>query len=539
MSSRGFFDDYPEFLRTSETSVHPARLNRRHEALIVRNRDLIEGKVVLDLACHDGRWSFAALKAGAKRVIGVEARPHLVENARKTFEGRGIPQGSYRFIGADLFEAFDGDIGPIDTVFCFGIFYHVIRHVELMTRIRETGAAAVIVDTNVCRDERPVLLLRREDTRVEGAANPDEDTLQHWKVTGLPSESAVRLMLNHAGFAAERIDWSGIAGADDEQVAAYRLGDRVTLRAVRGDGHALAFTFPGAAAGELGTLIRSDGRTDILDLPVPEVLRAFRGMNLLLFRGFGMDLDRFRKLTERLTTGFVSYAGGAAARALVDGDPTMMTVSEPTHHYPVPLHGEMYYVENKPQILWFYCVKPVAEGGATTVGDGCWILENLKDSTRRLFEENRIKYVMIHPEGRWQKIFLTESLDDVRRHCEENRYTMRVDEKDGSIVTEYLSSAIWPTNHGNQRSFINNVFAITRWEQAGVPFRKVRLEDGRPIPEAVLEELWEVEGRATRDVAWEPGDVLMVDNSRFLHGRREFKDLSREIYVRLATGLVS
>ena len=29
-------------------------------------------------------------------------------------------------------------------------------------------------------------------------------------------------------------------------------------------------------------------------------------------------------------------------------------------------------------------------------------------------------------------------------------------------------------------------------------------------------------------VAWEPGDLLMVDNSRFMHGRRAFADPQRE-----------
>ena len=292
------------------------------------------------------------------------------------------------------------------------------------------------------------------------------------------------------------------------------------------------------AAGEYGTMFTAEPGTDILSVPPAEIDSRFRSSGVVLLRGFDVDLQRFRALTESLTGSFISYDGGAAARNYVGGDPTMMTVSEPTHSYPVPLHGEMYYVERKPLVLWFYCVKPVAEGGQTTVGDGTWILERLRPETRRLFEENRIKYVMIFAEGRWQKIFHTEDMEEVRRHCERNRYSMRLDEKDGSIVAEYVSDAIWKTRFGEERSFINNVFAITRWEWAGVPFRKVRMEDGSRIPEKVVEELWNVEAEATRDVAWKPGDIVMVDNSRFLHGRREFKDLSREIYVRLATEMV-
>lgn len=291
------------------------------------------------------------------------------------------------------------------------------------------------------------------------------------------------------------------------------------------------------AAAEHGTLFEAGKGTDILQVRPGDVAEAFKSSGLLLFRGFDQDIRRFQKLTELVSGSFVSYDGGAAARDYVDGDPTVMTVSEPTHSYPVPLHGEMYYVEKKPLVLWFYCVKPVGEGGQTTVGDGTWILERLSDGTRRLFEENRIKYVMIFPEGRWQKIFHTEDLEEVREHCRRNNYTSRV-EDDGTVVAEYVSNAIWDTKFGGRRSFINNVFAITRWEWAGVPYRKVRLEDGSRLPEEVIQELWKVEAEATRDLAWQPGDVLMVDNTRFLHGRREFKDMSREIYVRLATEMI-
>lgn len=297
--------------------------------------------------------------------------------------------------------------------------------------------------------------------------------------------------------------------------------------------------FSRPATGEIGTLVRGHGGLDILDLPMDEVRTHFQQTGVLLFRDFDLDMERFRKLTERLSAGFISYDGGAAARNYVGGDPTLMTVSEPTHSYPVPLHGEMYYVENKPLVLWFYCVKPVADGGQTTVGDGVWIHDHLSEGTRRLFEESRIRYVMIFAEGRWQKIFHTEDLEKVRRHCEENHYSMRRDESDGSIVAEYVSDAIRKTHWGGEAAFVNNVFAITRWEWAGVPYRKVRLEDGSRLPEKVIEELWEVEKQATREIAWQPGDVVMVDNSRMLHGRREFKDMTREIYVRLATRTAS
>src|SRR5262249_22037325 len=85
----GFFDESPRFYETSETSTHPGRLNLRHQAMFGDNLDVFEGARVLDIASHDGRWSFAALKAGAASVVGIEGRPELVANANETFEQYG------------------------------------------------------------------------------------------------------------------------------------------------------------------------------------------------------------------------------------------------------------------------------------------------------------------------------------------------------------------------------------------------------------------------------------------------------------------
>src|SRR6476661_8939613 len=70
-----FFDKYPRFYETSQTTATRGRLNLRYEAIFAENRDIFAGAKVLDIASHDGRWSLAALECGAASVIGIEARP--------------------------------------------------------------------------------------------------------------------------------------------------------------------------------------------------------------------------------------------------------------------------------------------------------------------------------------------------------------------------------------------------------------------------------------------------------------------------------
>ena len=65
---KGFFDDYPNFFQTSKTVEHPNHLNGRFKAIIESNLNIIKNSSILDIASHDGRWSFAALKNGAKSI---------------------------------------------------------------------------------------------------------------------------------------------------------------------------------------------------------------------------------------------------------------------------------------------------------------------------------------------------------------------------------------------------------------------------------------------------------------------------------------
>ena len=54
------------------------RLVQRHRLIIDPFAEQIAGARILDLAAHDGRWSYALANAGAKNVIGVEARQELL-----------------------------------------------------------------------------------------------------------------------------------------------------------------------------------------------------------------------------------------------------------------------------------------------------------------------------------------------------------------------------------------------------------------------------------------------------------------------------
>jgi len=218
----GFFDQYERFYMSSTVGAGAHRLNSRYEAIIARNAAVLKGKRVLDIASHDGRWAFAALKAGALHVTGVEARQELIDNALSNFAHYGIHDG-FTFCQGDIFDHLRGQKCDFDVVMCLGFFYHTIRHAELLDLIERTGAKWVIIDTMVTHlsEERTVSAdnprIGRQNPYgihlmldpVDNPAMACSDSLARNGSTlvGIPSRAAIRFMAKHFGYTVEEFDW--------------------------------------------------------------------------------------------------------------------------------------------------------------------------------------------------------------------------------------------------------------------------------------------------------------------------------------------
>jgi protein-L-isoaspartate O-methyltransferase len=233
--------DYSQspFLETSQVAAKANRLNWRAEVLLARNREAIEGKTVLDLACHDARFSYACLELGAKRVQGVEGRDHLVENARKNLAELGYGADKCDFTCGDLFDYLESvEPGQFDTILCFGVFYHTIRQLELVQQIKRIRPRYFILDTFVEKEQSVRIVTDRIDTTlgrlgkatadvVRGKLrnvgclvfmyeNPEIEgaTIDPSGLIAWPTASLVDVLFQHYGFKSRRIDWHQ-QGIDD------------------------------------------------------------------------------------------------------------------------------------------------------------------------------------------------------------------------------------------------------------------------------------------------------------------------------------
>jgi hypothetical protein len=236
-----FFRDYRRFYSTGEAGItSKPRLNLRYEAIIGENKDLFEGARVLDIASHDGRWSMAALACGAKSVVGIEARPDMVDHAVANLEHYGQDPDRFRFIAGDVHEVLASEELEVDVVLCLGFLYHTLRFNELLHGIRRTGAQHLVLDTQAHRmmDPEPKVLLHTELSELKGAAKADAYSVGDSVLTGRPNLEAIKLMLGYYGYEVERFsDWPRLL-ADNPEVKAcrdYAIGRRITLRCRKTD----------------------------------------------------------------------------------------------------------------------------------------------------------------------------------------------------------------------------------------------------------------------------------------------------------------
>lgn len=230
-----FFDRFPRFYETSRTAPSSSRLNLRYEAMIAEHRDIFDGVRVLDIASHDGRWSLAALEAGAQSVVGIEARPELVTAATENLAHYGYGPDRVRFLTGDVHELLETQDLDVDVVLCLGFLYHTLRYNELLYGIRRTNARHLIIDTFSPHMMRPAPTVNviTERAQEQGKAAADTYSDGSTVVVGRPNLAGLRTMLGAYGYRVERLsDWAGLLR---DNPSAANCGDygrrmRVTVR---------------------------------------------------------------------------------------------------------------------------------------------------------------------------------------------------------------------------------------------------------------------------------------------------------------------
>lgn len=196
----------------------------------------------------------------------------------------------------------------------------------------------------------------------------------------------------------------------------------------------------------------------------------------------------------------------------------------------ITIHGEFSYLPYplRPDMGWFYCVRPTQIGGRTTICDGTQIPQHLSAETRRLLESRRLRFRMRFQELIWERFFQTNSVAEVLEFLKQNSIEDSFTMTDRILYLDHREVALKPPKFIDQPAFVNNViFYFDRNEKTMAVF-----EEDERLPDSLVDELTSVAAGLTAEVSWQKNDLLLFDNTRMLHGRRQLLDDERIIYTR-------
>ncbi|MGL4320145.1 MAG: class I SAM-dependent methyltransferase [Paracoccaceae bacterium] len=213
-----------------------ARLEERYKRIITKNIDAIAGKHVLDLAANNGRWTYAALEAGAAFVTSIEGRDDRAKDATKFLHDLGY-DGKYEANVGDMYDFLHEKRNThYDTVFCLGVYYHIMDHYHLLKSIARTKPNTIIIDSGFVRSFRSSVHVQYENPGLHlNALKLFEG--QKAEPVGFVSLGLMIQMAWNLGYDCRPVAWVPDEVTAKSDVHDYMMGRRFTLRLNKIAGH--------------------------------------------------------------------------------------------------------------------------------------------------------------------------------------------------------------------------------------------------------------------------------------------------------------
>jgi alpha-ketoglutarate-dependent taurine dioxygenase len=261
----------------------------------------------------------------------------------------------------------------------------------------------------------------------------------------------------------------------------------------------------------------------------------------------GASVKDFEELSNQLITPMVHHSTSTTVeRDVVNADGTTSTVNKGMDY--IPLHREGSYAPGCPDLLMLYCVKPADPngaadaGGQTTLCDGVELVNALPPKTRKFVEDAILRWTWSATPERWMAALGADSQEAAlaRLNLLNTRLApwekLEANFEDDILHGVFQTLCVIPTKWGKRRSFCNSLL-IYHYRQATDFYPKhmyvPTMGDGSPFPTDMLEEISDLANERTHSTRWQANDILIFDNSRYMHGRTGFTDTSRQIFVRM------
>jgi alpha-ketoglutarate-dependent taurine dioxygenase len=251
-------------------------------------------------------------------------------------------------------------------------------------------------------------------------------------------------------------------------------------------------------------------RTTLIDL--------YQRHGALLFRGFGVDLDSFGRFARSLCrTAVVNETPG---RSRLDAAKALYSVDGGSNAF--ALHPELSREPWKPDAAMFCCLSPPRAGGATTLCDGIALAEALPREVREGLEDRRLVYLKATWPEQLRFWLGTDRPDDTLLRSPPPECPYRFTRLPNGRVARFFTRPALHRPMFAEGPAFGNFLLFARFNNGNG--HHPLLDDMTPVPEEWLQAIKATGDRLAVAIEWQQGDVLVLDNTRFLHGRTAITD---------------
>jgi Taurine catabolism dioxygenase TauD, TfdA family len=265
-------------------------------------------------------------------------------------------------------------------------------------------------------------------------------------------------------------------------------------------------------------IVQTIRTAQLSEIDPDQIISLYKANGAILLRGFSGDLSAFKGFAAQFCVS--SVFNESSGRQLLDSTNNIQSVNGGVAAF--PLHPELSREPWKPDVCFFYCLTPPSLGGETTLCDGIEIVRALPDDIRAGFASRRLLYV----QGAWPealKFWLnSESPSDAElanppAHCPYQFVRISKD----VIARTFSRPALHQPVFSDAPAF-GNFLLFARYMRGNTGFPV--FENGDLVPQDWVATVKSVSDRLTAAISWQAGDLLMIDNTRFMHGRNAILD---------------
>ncbi len=261
----------------------------------------------------------------------------------------------------------------------------------------------------------------------------------------------------------------------------------------------------------------------------------------VLLRGFPIgSAGAFDALIDALGVENFPYKKSLSNAVRINYSDRVFSANEAPPDVRIYLHHELAQTPMFPEYIFFYCEIAPRSGGETPICRSDVLYQQLVQIEPEFvqdLEEYGLQYTNVMPSaddlnsgmGRsWQSTLGVDSREAAEARLQELGYAWQWMD-DGSLrASTPPLPAVREVSPGRRTLFNQLIAAYSGWaDDRNDPSKAIRLGDGRPLAPRAARRMIELADTLTFDLRWRPSDVVLMDNTVAMHGRRPFEGSRR------------